>query len=221
MTLAAAWVINRVVKIEAIRCKRHFTLQLRIPGRRPNPKRRLKQPFLQQGIQPDWQMPSDKMARVCAGAFSGTDHQRRRGRVHYMVGKEIIGLALDRIRTSLTSPRGCRTSRSPFVRRPEWRWFRIAPLERLSMCRGALDTELRTSTNLNQLIRRGGWEDQGDKVPPAARPFIGCTLLCRLKIVLGDAGEAGEDQSHQDDAVCRLVTDRLRRPRCQRHSDSQ
>jgi hypothetical protein len=59
------------------------------------------------------------MIGVCADAFTGIDHQRRRGRGHYMASKEITGLALDRIRTSLTSAWGCRASISLFFRRPD------------------------------------------------------------------------------------------------------
>jgi hypothetical protein len=59
---------------------------------------------------PYWNMASTRMARrhrtrrsASALMRSPGDHQRRRGRDHYIVGKEITGLTLNGIRTSLTS----------------------------------------------------------------------------------------------------------------------
>jgi hypothetical protein len=91
---------------------------------------------------PSWNMASSRMGRhhrirCSASALTGSpgDHQTHRSRGHDMVGKEVIGLALDGIRTSVTSARGCKASISTFVRRSDWRRSRVAPFKRLFLCR--------------------------------------------------------------------------------------
>jgi hypothetical protein len=102
-----------------------------------------------------------------------------------MVGKEVIGLALDCIRISLTSARGCRAFRTPFIRRLDWRRFQVTPFERLALCHSALDSELWAFTNLIQLVGAAAVKqiDECEEVPPASRASMGLTLICRGDVI--------------------------------------